>query len=358
MGFCFQHRCEGRRRRPRGAGAIAIALAALASAGCWQEIQYHAPAEVADANSPDGAAAARDETANGGAASAGEGSTTGVPSTEMPPGDAGGATDGGTSGDAGSTAEAGTPPDAGAAEDPTADDGLTPGELFGNDESDGTDEGAGETAPADAGSADAAPIESAPVDANPGDVPPIEVTPPVEAAVTPAERRDAWTAASDWALAAGVRAVGKPADQYQPYLARAQAAAEALGIRLPELPEASAGAEGRVAIAATALREGEGAELAAAIAERLDNQAGAAARLALLTHALLLSYSPRAVSAEDAAELGRQLAAAGEAAQLPAELWQPLARLLDQQADFPAVKAAVFALRQQVADRLELLARP
>jgi hypothetical protein len=109
---------------------------------------------------------------------------------------------------------------------------------------------------------------------------------------------------------------------------------------------------------ATALREGVGVEFAATIAERLDDEAGAATRVAMLTHALLLSYSPRTVTEADAAALGRELAEAGAASQLPAELWQPVVDLLNRQADFDAVKAAAFALRQHVAEQLAKRAAP
>ena len=114
------------------------------------------------------------------------------------------------------------------------------------------------------------------------------------------------------------------------------------------MPATDAGQD-RDATVLAALQTGAGAELTAAIAKRTDDAAGAAARLALESHRLLLVYTPQS---EEAADAAAAIRSAGEQSQLPAELWQPLADLLDRRAAFKSVRGAVFALHKAVAEHL------
>lgn len=167
---------------------------------------------------------------------------------------------------------------------------------------------------------------------------------------TPQQRLDAWTLASSWSLAAAVSAKGLGPDRYEPMLAEARRAAAALGVDLPPLPTADAdSAAEREAAVVAALRTSAGAELVGSISHRLNDAAGAAAQLAMDSHLLLLSYSP---SSPDAANAASALRAAGESAALPPELWQPLVELLDERADFKAVRGAVFALHKSIGEYL------
>ncbi len=166
--------------------------------------------------------------------------------------------------------------------------------------------------------------------------------------VTPQDRLDAWTAASDWSLAAAAAAKGLAPDRYANYLAAAEQAAAALGLELPPLPAADDGPS-LEAEAVAALRSGAGAELVAQIADRTDDATSAAARLALDAHLMLLVYSPRT---DDGPAAAAAIRAAAQEAALPADLWQPLANLLDRRAEFTSVRSAVFALREDVARHL------
>jgi hypothetical protein len=170
-------------------------------------------------------------------------------------------------------------------------------------------------------------------------------SPPVTA-ITPQERLDAWTLASAWSLAAAVSAKGLGPDRYEPMLAEARQASTALGVDMPPLPTADAdSAVERETAVVAALHTGAGAELVSSISQRLNDAAGAAAQLALDSHLLLLSYSP---SSPDAADAAAAIRTAGESAGLPPELWQPLVELLNERADFKAVRGAVFALHKSV----------
>jgi hypothetical protein len=183
----------------------------------------------------------------------------------------------------------------------------------------------------------------------------ITPAPPI-ASISPQERLDAWTLASSWSLAAGIAAKGLGPDRYEPMLAKAQQAAAALGVDVPLLPTADEeSADAREAAVVAALRTGAGAELVRAIARRLDDAAGAAGQLAIDSHALLLSYSPSSSGAADAAA---GIRAAGQSAELPAELWQPLVELLNDRADFKAIRGAVFGLHENVAGHLKSLVAP
>jgi hypothetical protein len=167
-------------------------------------------------------------------------------------------------------------------------------------------------------------------------------------AITPAERRQAWTAASGWALAAAVHGMGLPPEQGQKYFDEALAAAAALGIELPRLPEAPADAtpEERQAAVAAALRDGAGAALVDAIGARLDEQARAAAQLAATLYLTHVAYDK---NSSEVPNLTASIRDSVEAARLPAELCQNVVEVLQRRGDpkedvFPAI----YALHTQV----------
>jgi hypothetical protein len=164
--------------------------------------------------------------------------------------------------------------------------------------------------------------------------------------ITPAERRQAWTAASGWALAAAVHGMGLPAENVQvaeTFFEKALAAAAALGIELPPLPAVPAEATPaeRQAAVATALREGAGVDLVETIGGRLDEQARAAAQLAVTLYLTHVSYDK---GASNLPELTATIRNAAETAQLPSELCQDVVEALQRRADgekdvFPAIYA-------------------
>ena len=274
-------------------------LAVIASAGCWDEVHYDPAARTTQSTSKPPAVDSTEAAA--------ESDTDGVGSDVEPtPADDGGL----------SPFES----DVSSPDEPEGDESLDPQDV-------------------------SPPIETA--------EPPIAIemnpTPPATMpAPTSVDRQRAWTLASDWGLAAAGYAKGLDADRYELYLGTAGEAADALGIALPPLPTAEDPDEVQAAIA-EGFRTGVGAELESAIAERVDAAAGAAARLALNAHLLLLTYTPDGSTVwGDAVDLRD----AGAASQLPPELWRPLVELLERRAEFVDVRTAVFALRDGVAAHL------
>ena len=191
------------------------------------------------------------------------------------------------------------------------------------------------------------PLESFTAAMPAADAPATEAPPEVKAA-TPHEQLLAWRAASKWSLAAAAYAKGLDTAQYEPFQQEAAAAAAELGLELPELPT-TPDENQREAAVIDALRTGAGAQLADEVTERFGPQTGAAARLAVGSHLLLLIYSPQD---PDAASHAVALREAAEAAGLPKELWQPLADLLEKQAEFLDVRSSVFELHRQVEAHL------
>lgn len=188
----------------------------------------------------------------------------------------------------------------------------------------------------------APPLAEAPASIDP----PVSEPPPEVKTATPRERLLAWRAASKWSLAAAAYAKGLEASRYETLQREANEAASELGVELPELPTTDEEIEREAAII-DSLRTGAGAQLADAVEERFGSQAGAAARLAVSSHLLLLIYSPQDPNATAHAVALREVA---EAADLPADLWQPLAELIESQAEFLDVRGAVFKLHQQVEE--------
>lgn len=305
----------------RGARFCWILLAVAACTGCWEEIRYQG--QAAPQNSDPGAL----ESDSGDAAAEPQQESE-DPVVSIPP-------------DTADEAPATLPPIATAEADPTEDstDGPTAGDLFGDDDP-GDDEPAVDAAATTPG--------PAPPDDGPGGDDPFAVEPQAAAPPpSPAERRAAWRAASDWALAVAVAAKGYASDHYTTYLVDAERAATTIDVALPALPTATAGETERLNASIVELLAGDGGrQLATNIAERLDAQAGAAARLAMQVHLLLLTYLPSNPNTADAASA---ISAAAWEAQLPMELWQPLVQLVEQRADFLDVREAVFALRDAVA---------
>jgi hypothetical protein len=224
-----------------------------------------------------------------------------------------------------------------ASEDGSRGDPVGTGEtvatdIFGGDVSGGE--------PVDAGPIDAAPTAPAEAAVPPGSTGGAMPAP----SVTATQRETAWSLASNWAFAAAYAGRGRPTAEYAALLDQASAAAQELGIVLPELP-APPDPKRLAADMATALRGRAGEELASAVGHRLDAAAAGATRLAITAHVLLLVYTPLEA---DAPTLARELREAGVASQLPPELWQPLVELVSRRSEYETVKSAVRALPQKI----------
>jgi hypothetical protein len=164
------------------------------------------------------------------------------------------------------------------------------------------------------------------------------------AAATPEQRRLAWRAASKWSLAAAIHAKGLAAARYEPILAEATASARELGLELPPLPMASRPGDLEGAVI-EGLRGESAVALMNSLAHRFGPTESAAADLAIRSHLLLLTYSPRSA---DTALQAEALRRAAEASSLPAESWEPLLKLVQERAAFVDVRQAVFDLHRRV----------
>jgi hypothetical protein len=165
---------------------------------------------------------------------------------------------------------------------------------------------------------------------------------------TATDRRRVWEAASKWSLAAAIYSKGLAASRYEPILKQAEDAAAAIGVSLPPLP---AGDDAnRQVLVIEALQGEPAAELARRIGERFTPAEAAAAELAFGTQVLLLTYSPRSDAAKEHAEAMRR---AAEASGLPADLWQPLLKRLEDRAPFIVVRVAVFDFHRRTAKHLQ-----
>lgn len=166
---------------------------------------------------------------------------------------------------------------------------------------------------------------------------------------TPAEQLSIWIAASKWSLAAAMQAKGLPASRTGPVLEAARTAAAVLNIELPPLPgdEQANAAEASIV---QSLLEDAGPAFSKGIGKRFGSPAAAAASLAIRSHVWLLSYSLRNPPA--AAEAAT-IRGAAEASELPATLWEPLLTLVDQRAEFVAVRQAIFDMHRGVEAHLK-----
>jgi hypothetical protein len=178
----------------------------------------------------------------------------------------------------------------------------------------------------------------------PGELPPAIAGEPL----TPAEQQKAWEAVSKWSLGAALQAKSLPNAPQAKILAEASKAASDLGIEFPELPQISGDANLQAAVI-EGLRGELGVAVANAYASRLGESMAAAADLAIRSRLLLLTYLP---GNADAALEAEGLRRAGEASGLPAELWSPLVKLVEQRAKFLEVRQAVFDLHRRVGAHL------
>jgi hypothetical protein len=164
---------------------------------------------------------------------------------------------------------------------------------------------------------------------------------------TAEDRRRVWDAASKWSLAAAIYAKGLAPKRYEPILKEAEEAAAAIGLELPALPTGDEG--NREALVIETLKGQTATKLVRRIGERFTPAEAAAAELAIGTQVLLLTYSPRSDATEAHAEAMRR---AAEASGLPAELWQPLLKRLDDRAPFIVVRLAVFDFHRRTVKHL------
>ncbi len=169
-----------------------------------------------------------------------------------------------------------------------------------------------------------------------------EVPEPAPIPPTPDVRRLAWQAASKWTLAAAIYAKALQRSPHTPILDEALAAASEIGVELPQLPT-TASPDDLEAAVIEGLRGELGVALTNEYADALTPAEAAAADLAVRSHLLLLTYSPRE---SDALLQAEGLRRAGEASGLPEEVWTPLVTLLEQRAPFLDVRQAVFDLHR------------
>jgi len=163
-------------------------------------------------------------------------------------------------------------------------------------------------------------------------------------AATPAQRLLIWQAAGKWSLAAAMDAKQLPAERYEPIRNEADAAAAELGVTLPPLPLPKSDQTPEQAVI-EALSGEPAASLVAATSDRFGPTAGALAELAIRSNLLLLTYSPRR---DDADAQAADFTAAAKAAELPHDVWEPLAKLLGDRGEYVAVRTAVFDLHRRV----------
>jgi len=272
----------------RLARPLAIVLSLVVSIGCWEEIRYEAAPEVVQS-------AATEQ---------------GVPPQETS-----------------ENPEAEAVADS--AEPPTAEPVAT---------AEAATESVAEPAP---------PLDSPPLELSQSPSP--ETAAPVDApAATSAQRQLIWQAAGKWSLAAAMFAKQFPAERLEPMLKEANAAAAELGVELPTLPTPAAGQTPEQAVVA-ALGGEPATNLVAATAERFGAEAGALADLAIRTNLLLLTYSPRR---DDVATEAARLRSIAEGSGLPSDAWTPLAKLLDENAEYVAVRTAIFDFHRRVGSLL------
>jgi hypothetical protein len=278
----------------RLAGLLALALSSAVSIGCWEEIKYEpAPAAVQSATAEQGVPP-QENTEDSRAETVADSAE--PPATEPAP----------------------------VAEHPT-------------------DADAEPTTP---------PLDSSPLELSPAPSPVAEA--PVDApAATPAQRRLIWQAAGKWSLAAAMFAKQLPAERLEPTLKEANDAATELGLSLPPLPTPAAEQTPEQATITTLSGE-PAASLVAATAERFGKDAGALADLAIRTNLLLLTYSPRR---DDVASEAARLRTIAEGSGLPGDAWTPLADLLQEGAEYVAVRSAIFDLHRRVETLLSEASR-
>ena len=101
-----------------------------------------------------------------------------------------------------------------------------------------------------------------------------------------------WRMASKWSYAVALAAKGRSPDRYAEHLEPARYAAKLVEIDLAELPQ-DVSADQREKELLAFLTEDSGPKLSRQLLDRYDAQHAALANLAIQTHALLLTYTPR-----------------------------------------------------------------
>lgn len=378
-------------RRSRRAAYVALLAGGILSVGCWQEIQYQPPEELAETpRQTDGPAASQPENENKNSAEplddlnppdnfAAATSSDNASTTDDAP-DAG--NNGAFPGDITPTIDVGgqSEPLSSAVVDHSASPADAEEQLLGDDNSDPFAEN-GDSESVDSAARDAGtelpsesasdPFGSTQVDEDlaflqSDDSPDVsrKIDPFAEGEVadaskvdlnpdlgflhgpTPHERRAAWQAASRWSLAAAMLARGADEQSWQRVARGAQAAADEIALELPPLPAAS---EDRLAAVIDALSGepgSESAQFSAAVERRIDAAEAASAQLAIRANLLLLTYTARSANAP---QLAKSLQSVAHASTISPDSWRPLVTLLQERAEFELVKRAVFQLQREVA---------
>ena len=194
------------------------------------------------------------------------------------------------------------------------------------------------------------PVEPEPVPVEqPGEL--AETSPAAEQPKSPAPPRSAlatWRMASKWSYAAARLAKGQGPDRYGEDLERAHDAATLIKIELPDLP-GDVPVEDREKAIIAFLTETAGPKLSRQLLDRYDAQHAALADLAIRTHVLLLTYTPKSPRLTELLPALRRVA---EDSNLPQSACDQLITLLEERAEFKKVKAAIYQLHRQASVEL------
>ena len=178
-----------------------------------------------------------------------------------------------------------------------------------------------------------------------------EISPAAEQPKSPAPPRSAlatWRMASKWSYAAARLAKGQGPDRYGEDLERAHYAATLVKIELPDLP-GDVPVEDREKAIIAFLTETAGPKMSRQLLNRYDAQHAALADLAIRTHVLLLTYTPKSPRLAEFLPALRRVA---EDSNLPQSVCDQLITLLEERAEFKKVKAAIYQLHRQASVEL------
>jgi len=157
---------------------------------------------------------------------------------------------------------------------------------------------------------------------------------------------------SQWSFAAALHAKGRGLETYGDRLEQAEYGAKLLEVELPVFPVGDFQGD-RLAETTDFLLNKAGPQVTVGLSQRHGPRQAALAELAIKTHGLLLTYSPRKARLASMTENIRRVA---EGSQLPEEIWRDLIDLLEDRAAFSAVKSAVFQLHKRALAHLSAVA--
>ena len=157
----------------------------------------------------------------------------------------------------------------------------------------------------------------------------------------------AWLLGDNLSLAALLYNQGASGEMVDRFLSKAKKIADIIGLEIKPFPAKAASSSEATADIIHYLIKGDGAQIGASLADKLDDEHGILFEVAVKSNLLILLYGP---GDDLGRSIGEVIKSRLESIHLPERLWSGVVTLINKSASAEDVKQAVFKMHKDIAD--------